>query len=117
VISREGNSMPYKSLEYNSHELPEDLLFLPTWFRESEVINRMQETELDGYLVLGLPNGLVPNEPCNTNLIPFDVMYGTQQVQNLDQIMYYPADAQWTRDRVDPLIFPDKLLHRVVRVI
>jgi hypothetical protein len=108
-------------MPYIAHEYRDVCRNLPTNFSESQRHALNQEEDLIGYLVLGLPNGLVPNIPCTPFPIPLDMDFtGLKDVPfelPNDGALYYPSNAQFDFEQVQPLVFPDKWLHRTMEVI
>ena len=88
--------------------------WLPVRFRDSETAERISETNLDGMFAFEPPApGWVLNVQANPFPFPLD-LYGTKDIDGLDQLQYPPANMNNEYGQVFPLVFPEKYLHQIL---
>src|SRR4029077_10146214 len=88
------------------------------WPTVADMHERMQYTPLQAYLLLDLPDGLVPDMPCAP--MPYDLGFEVSMPMNLghvvDQKPYYPGNANEMYGGVLPLLFANKGLHQILKL-
>lgn len=108
------NGIQFDASDYFAMEPNGPVQQVPLFFTPGEVRGRQDETNLDGRFVFEAGSWpWVPNVPANPFTFPLD-MYGTKDVQFVDQLNYPPPTLGRTFNQVEPLIYPDKYLHQII---